>query len=188
MSNLRILNIENTGNLISESADKSTFTINLPEDLVNMGRCLVEVVSGWVVVSRQSVDANNDVDDLIGKIAPSNTTQIVVRSNIEQVGFSTATGGESRILGVCLLNTTTIPAANVFNGDGAGTGMGGPNAIPFVNSGASHQFLCNRLPTQLIIEKMFYSVANTPVLTHATSYNQTLPMQVVLKLTFLDME
>ena len=46
MSNLRILNIENTGNLISESADKSTFTINLPEDLVNMGRCLVEVVSG----------------------------------------------------------------------------------------------------------------------------------------------
>ena len=50
-------------------------------------------------------------------------------------------------------------------------------------------FLCERLPSQLKVEKVYYTDAASPQLVPADSYTtQTLPMQIILKLTFLDMD
>ena len=84
MSNLRILSIENIGNLVDESTDKSSFTINIPEDMINLGRCLVELQSGFVQVQRTTVDASGNIDATIGRIVPSNINALLIRTNIRK--------------------------------------------------------------------------------------------------------
>lgn len=188
MSNLRILRITNTNlNLITETANKSSFTFNVPEDLCNLGRCIVEVTSGWVQVTRQTVDANGDVDAIVGRIVPANIPLLLVRSNIEQSGNDSFTGGNPNILGTCLLQNTSISSANVFAGAGTGTGAVTKNVAEF--TGEPHTFLCDRLPSEVFIEKLYYSDAQPPALIPAVNYTtRTLPMEIVLKLTFIDME
>ena len=188
MSNLRILRLTNTNlNVITESADKSSFTYNIPEDLVNLGRCLVEVVSGWVQVTRQTLDVNLDVDAIAGRIVPFNIPMVLVRSNIEQSGTDSFTNGDPNILGTCLLQNTSISSANVLNGDGTGTGGITKNVAEFC--GSPHTFLCNRLPSVVKVEKLMYQDVQPPALIPANNFQvRTLPMEVILKLTFLDME
>lgn len=188
MSNLRILSIENIGNLVDESTDKSSFTFNIPEDMINLGRCLVEVQSGFVQVQRTTIDASGNVDAIVGRIVPSNVNALLIRSNIEQIGHSSFTGGGNNILATCLLENALTAAASQLN-NGTGTdyiGRAGSDIAPVQKQGV---FLCERLPSQLKIEKMYYTDAASPDLVPAASYTaQTLPMQLVLKLTFIDMD
>lgn len=188
MSNLRILRLTNTNlNVITESADKSSFTYNIPEDVCNLGRCIVEVQSGWVQVTRQTLDANLDVDAIAGRIVPFNIPMVLVRSNIEQSGNDSFTGGSPNILGTCLLQNTSVSAANVNDGDGTGTGGITKNVAEF--TGDPLTFLCDRLPSEVKIEKMMYQDVQPPALIPANNFQaRTLPMEVVLKLTFIDME
>jgi len=177
MSNLRILRLTNTNeNVVRLSTDKSSFYYKIPEDLVNMGRCVVEVVSGSVQITRQAADMGS-----INRIVPANIPVLLVRSNIEQLGTDSYTGGDGNILGTCLLQNTTPAGATVA---GATT----QNAVPFSQT-SSLSFLCNQLPSEVFVEKLYYTDAVSPVLTPAASYTtNNLPMEVVLKLTFLDME
>jgi hypothetical protein len=186
MSNLRILRLTNVGNQVEESTDKSSFTFKIPEDLINLGRCLVEVESGYVQVTRQTVDANDDVDAIVGRIVPSNIPLLLIRSNIEQVGVDSFSSANPNIIATCLLQNTSISAANVFAGAGTGTGGITLNVAPITGE---KTFLCNRLPTECLVEKMYLSDAVTPALIPAVNYTtRTLPMEIVLKLTFIDMD
>tara|TARA_R100000951_G_scaffold111168_1_gene109862 strand:+ start:694 stop:1260 length:567 start_codon:yes stop_codon:yes gene_type:complete len=187
MSNLRILSIENIGNLVDESTDKSSFTINIPEDMINLGRCLVELQSGFVQVQRSTVDTSGNIDATIGRIVPSNVNALLIRTNIEQVGYSSFTGGYNNIIGTCLLEGSLTAAASQL---AAGTGRdyigrAGNDIATIQKQGV---FLCERLPSQLKVEKVYYTDAASPQLVPADSYTaQTLPLQLILKLTFLDM-
>ncbi len=177
MSNLRILRLTNTNeNVVRLSTDKSSFFYKIPEDLVNMGRCVVEVVSGSVQITRQPVGQAST-----SRIVPTNIPVLLVRSNIEQLGTDSYTGGDGNILGTCLLQNTA-PSAETTAGSTTS------NAVSFSQS-SPLTFLCNSLPSEVFVEKLYYTDAVSPVLTAANSYTtNNLPMEVVLKLTFLDME
>jgi len=177
MSNLRILRLTNTNeNVVRLSTDKSSFFYKIPEDLVNMGRCVVEVVSGSVQITRQPTGQAST-----SRIVPTNIPVLLVRSNIEQLGTDSYTGGDGNILGTCLLQNTA-PASEVLAGSTT------QNAVPFSQT-SPLTFLCNQLPSEVFVEKLYYTDAVAPVLTPANSYTtNNLPMEVVLKLTFLDME
>ncbi len=187
MSNLRILSVENIGNLVSESSDKSSFTINIPEDLINLGRCLVELQSGFVQVQRTTVDASGNIDATIGRIVPSNINALLIRTNIEQVGYSSYTGGYNNIIGTCLLEGTVSSTASQLNHGNERQYIGrvANDIAPIQKHGV---FLTERLPSQLKCEKLYYTDSVNPELVPAANYTtQTLPMQMILKLTFLDM-
>jgi hypothetical protein len=177
MSNLRILRLTNTNeNVVRLSTDKSSFFYKIPEDLVNMGRCVVEVISGSVQITRQPTGQAST-----SRIVPTNIPVLLVRSNIEQLGTDSYTGGDGNILGTCLLQNTA-PASEVLAGSTT------QNAVPFSQT-SPLTFLCNQLPSEVFVEKLYYTDAVSPVLTPAASYTtNNLPMEVVLKLTFLDME
>ena len=176
MSNLRVLRLTNTNeNVVRLSTDKSSFYYKIPEDLVNMGRCVVEVISGSVQITRQTANLSS-----ISRIVPANIPVLLIRSNIDQVGTDSYTGGDGNILGTCLLHntlSTKIP-------DGFMT----TNAASFCQT-SPHTFLCNQLPSEIFIEKLYYTDVASPVLVPAASYTTNiLPVEIVLKLTFIDME
>ena len=190
MSNLRILRLSNVNtNLVTLSDDLSSFTFITPENLVNMGRCIVEVVSGVVQITNEG-ETDGTITG-INRIVPTSVPMLIVRSNISQAGIDSYSGGEPNILGVCPL---TNPApAQTGDPDWAFTGAASStsNCVSFAST--SHTFLCERLPSQILIEKMYWSNAQYPVLTPANNYGagagqKILPLEIILKLTFLDLE
>ena len=175
MSNLKILRLNNTASnpKLTLTNNNSGFNFILNEDLRVHGRCLIEVISGYSQITRQTLaGANVNATD---RILPNNIPQLVIRSNIQQEGEDTLTGGAGMILGTISLTNT--------NGTQSESSNSG-----FFNQNDSLKFMCNELPSQIQIERMYYNDNN--VLVHADNLagNELVPMEVVLQLTFLDMK
>ena len=183
MSNVKILRLNNCSKSpkITLDADKSGFRYTLSQDLINNGRCLVEVVSGWSQVTQQTLTNGNITNTT--RIVPANIPQLVIRSNIVQEGEDSLTGGAGQILGtMCLVNEQ--------------------GSVNTTNSAALNQtealtFVTEQLPSQIHVERLYWSDnpadhTSTPTLQPADSTplvnKPLLPFEVVLKLTFLDME
>ena len=162
MSNLKILRLNSLDSQsVSLSTDKSSFTFNVEQNLVNMGRCLVEVLSGVVQITADD-DENN-------KVVDADIAVIVLRSNISQEGISTETGGNGTILGQ-FVEVESKTSASLAQ------------AAPLT-------FICNQLPSQILLERMNYTAANPSVLEPANTYTtRPLLFSVDLKLTFIDMD
>ena len=160
MSNLKLLKLNSLDPTVSLSSNKSSFTFNVEQNLVNMGRCLVEVLSGVVQITNNS--------DKTNKVVPNNVAIIVLRSNISQEGLSTENGGNGTILG---------QVVEVENKTSASLAQTSPLS-----------FICNQLPSQIILERLNYTADNTtPVLEPADNYTTNpLLFSVDLKLTFID--
>tara|TARA_B100001094_G_C17810850_1_gene613723 strand:+ start:56 stop:541 length:486 start_codon:yes stop_codon:yes gene_type:complete len=160
MSNLKILRLNSLDSqTVSLSTDKSSFTFNLDQNLINMGRCLVEVLSGVVQITAD--------DDKNSKVCDADIAVIVLRSNISQEGISSETGGNGTILGqvVEVENKTSASLAQT----------------------APLTFICNQLPSQILLERMNYTAANPSLLEPANTYTtRPLLFSVDLKLTFID--
>lgn len=175
MSNLKILRLNNTASnpKLTLTNNNSGFNFILNEDLRIHGRCLIEVISGWSQITRQTLNAGNV--NATDRILPNNIPQLVIRSNIQQEGEDTLTGGAGMILGTISLTNT--------NGTQSETTNSG-----FFNQNGNLTFLCNELPSQIQIERMYYNDNN--VLVHADNLagDELVPMEVVLQLTFLDMK
>jgi hypothetical protein len=161
MSNLKILRLNSLDSqTVSLSTDKSSFTFNLDQDLINMGRCLVEVIGGVVQITAD--------DDKNSKVVDADIAIIVLRSNIQQEGISTETGGSGTILG---------QFTEVENKTSASLAQTSPLT-----------FICNQLPSQILLERMNYTAADPSVLEAANTYTtRPLLFSVDLKLTFIDM-
>jgi hypothetical protein len=126
-----------------------------------MGRCLVEVIGGVVQITAD--------DDKNSKVVDADIAVIVLRSNISQEGLSTETGGNGTILGqfVEVENKTSASLAQT----------------------SPLTFICDRLPSQILLERMNYTAANPSVLEAANTYTtRPLLFSVDLKLTFIDMD
>lgn len=189
MSNVRILRLNNcTANPhVTQSTDKSSFRYNLNQDFINNGRCLVEVISGWSQITQQTLTGTNVT--ATARIVPNNIPQLVIRSNIQQIGEDTLTGGAGLILGtMCLINTTAA-AATV-------TGSTSSNSASFCQND-SFSFVCERLPSQILLERLYWTdtpadPTSVPILQPANNISllapPLIPFEVVLKITFLDME
>ena len=175
MSNLKILRLNNTASnpKLTLTNNNSGFNFILNEDLRVHGRCLIEVISGYSQITRQTLAGGNV--NATDRILPNNIPQLVIRSNIQQEGEDTLTGGSGVILGTISLTNT--------NGTQSETTNSG-----FFNQNDSLKFMCNELPSQIQIERMYYNDNN--VLVHADNLagNELVPMEVVLQLTFLDMK
>ena len=160
MSNLRILRLNSLDSqTVSLSTDKSSFLFNLDQDLINMGRVLVEVIGGVVQITAD--------DDKNSKVVDADIAVIVLRSNIQQEGISTETGGSGTILGqfVEVENKTSAALAQT----------------------SPLTFICNQLPSQILIERMNYTAADPSVLEASNTYStRPLLFSVDLKLTFID--
>lgn len=177
MSNLKILRLNNTASnpKLSLVDNNSGFKFVLDESLRNMGRCVVEVISGWSQITRQTL--NNGTVNTTARIIPNNIPQLVIRSNILQEGEDTLTGGSGMILGtMSLINT------NNHNGGGSETTNSG-----FFNQTSNLTFVCNQLPSQIHIERLYYNDNNILVNADNLTNNELIPCEVVLGLNFIDM-
>ena len=175
MSNLKILRLNNTASnpKLTLTNNNSGFNFILNEDLRIHGRCLIEVISGYSQITRQTLNAGNV--NATDRILPNNIPQLVIRSNIQQEGEDTLTGGSGMILGTISLTNT--------NGTQSETTNSG-----FFNQNDSLKFMCNELPSQIQIERMYYDDNNLLVHADNLAGNELVPMEVVLQLTFLDMK
>jgi hypothetical protein len=186
MSNVKILRLNNcSGNPnVENDVLRSGFSYRVNSDLVNQGRCLVEVISGWSNITVQTIDAGGNVDTT-SRIVPNNIPNLIVRTNILQEGEDTITGGGGLILGtICLTNTT--PASATIAGSTT------TNCGAFCQND-SFSFICERLPSQIDIERVYLKYSNDfdeiPIFLPATLPEflpPIVPMEVVLKLTFID--
>ena len=104
-------------------------------------------------------------------------------------GEDTITGGGGLILGTMCLTTTTAASGTI-------TGSTSTNSANF-NQNDSLSFICERLPSQIHLERLYWSdtpatPASIPVLTPANNISvlnpPLIPFEVVLKITFIDME
>lgn len=190
MSNVKILRLNNCGNnpKVIQDTDKSGFKYIVEQDLINNGRCLVEVISGWSQITQQTISAGGAITATT-RIVPNNVPQLVIRSNILQEGEDTLTGGGGLILGtMSLQNLNTVSSTN--------SALSTNSA--FFNQNDSLSFVCERLPSSIHIQRLFWSQdpsahAHIPVLLPAdgiaTGDNKHLiPFEVVLKITFIDVE
>lgn len=174
MSNLKILRLNNTASnpKLSLTNNGSGFKFIIDENLRNMGRCVVEVISGWSQITKQTLaGANVNATD---RIIPNNIPQLVIRSNLEQEGEDTLTGGSGQILGtMSLINTNGTQSETTNSG--------------FFNQTSNLTFLCNQLPSQIHIERLYYDDNNVLVNADNLAGNELIPCEVVLSLNFIDM-
>ena len=188
MSNVKILRLNNcSGNpKVIQDTDRSGFTYTVNQDLVNQGRCLVEVISGWSNITSQTLSEGN-IDATL-RIVPNNIPNLIIRSNILQEGEDTITGGGGLILGtICLVNTTGhTPSSSEVGSTTTNCGS--------INQTESLSFICEKLPSQIHLERLYYSytsgVNDIPQLLPANNISllspPIIPFEVVLKLTFID--
>ena len=178
MSNLKILRLNNIGSnpKLTLTNNNSGFKYVIDESLRNMGRCVVEVISGWSQITKQTL--NNGVVNATDRILPNNIPQLVIKSNIAQEGDDTLTGGSGMILGTMSLTNT-----NNHNGGGSETTNSG-----VLNQTSSLTFLCNELPSQIHIERLYYNDNNVLVNADNLAGNELVPCEVVLGLNFIDMK
>ncbi len=187
MSNVKILRLNNCGiSRITQDGDKSGFKYLLDQDLINNGRCLVEVISGWSQITQQTLTGANI--SATTRIVPNNIPQLVIRSNILQEGEDTITGAGGLILGtMCLTNLDAVSGTNSALST---------NSASF-NQNDSLSFICERLPSQIHLQRLYWTdnpadPTSIPVLQQANNISilnaPLIPFEVVLKLTFIDME
>ncbi len=200
MSNIKILRLHNCSSnpKVIHDNDNSGFKYIVEPDLVNMGRCLVEVISGWSNITSQSIDNLGNVNGT-SRIVPNNIPNLIIRGNILQEGEDTLTGGAGLILGTMnLQNTTASTGTTTTTGTGSTyEGVAGSTSsnIASFNQTQALSFICEKLPSQIHLERLY--------LTHTSNINEIpkffpannisllnppiVPFEVVLKLTFLDM-
>ena len=174
MSNLKILRLNNTASnpKLSLTDNNSGFKYVIDESLRNNGRCVIEVISGWSQITKQTLAGGNV--NATDRIVPNNIPQLVIRSNIAQEGDDSLTGGSGAILGtISLVNTNGTQSESTNSGS--------------INQTSNLTFLCNELPSQIHIERLYYDDNN--VLVNATNLagNELIPCEVVLGLNFIDM-
>ena len=174
MSNLKILRLNNTASnpKLSLTDNNSGFKYVIDESLRNNGRCVIEVISGWSQITKQTLAGGNV--NATDRIVPNNIPQLVIRSNIAQEGDDSLTGGSGAILGtISLVNTNGTQSESTNSGS--------------INQTSNLTFLCNELPSQIHIERLYYNDNN--VLVNATNLagNELIPCEVVLGLNFIDM-
>jgi len=174
MSNLKILRLNNTASnpKLSLTDNNSGFKYVIDESLRNNGRCVIEVISGWSQITKQTLAGGNV--NATDRIVPNNIPQLVIRSNISQEGDDSLTGGSGAILGtISLVNTNGTQSESTNSGS--------------INQTSNLTFLCNELPSQIHIERLYYDDNN--VLVNATNLagNELIPCEVVLGLNFIDM-
>ena len=175
MSNLKILRLNNTGSnpKLSLVDNNSGFKYVVDEALRNMGRCVVEVISGWSQITKQTLAGGNV--NATDRILPNNIPQLVIRSNIAQEGDDTLTGGSGMILGtISLVNTNGTQSESTNSGS--------------INQTSNLTFVCNQLPSQIHIERLYYNDNNVLVNADNLAGNELVPCEVVLGLNFIDMK
>lgn len=152
---LRLSNANNSDGII-ESADKSTFTINLPNNLKNRGKCYVRVVGG--LIQLKLVGGNS--------ILAANTRVISLRSNIPMLGYDTETrGGGNTILGTGFILGDDTDIVELDAAD------------------AQFGFTSPSLPDQITIEKIFIDpTTNKYVLANINTLD--IPAIIELEITF----
>ena len=160
MNNIKILKLNSLDPTVSLSTDKSSFTYVLNNETIrNKGRVLVEVISAVVQVCGNSDKSN--------KVVGNNQSIIVLRTNIDQEGLSTESNGAGNIIAT-------------FSDVEAKTSANADQTSPLT-------FICNQLPSQIVVERLAYTVASSSVLEPANEFTtRPLLFSIDLKLTFLD--
>ena len=174
MSNLKILRLNNTASnpKLSLTDNNSGFKYVIDESLRNNGRCVIEVISGWSQITKQTLAGGNV--NATDRIVPNNIPQLVIRSNIAQEGDDSLTGGSGAILGtISLVNTNGTQSESTNSGS--------------INQTSNLTFLCNELPSQIHIERLYYDDNNLLVNADNLAGNELIPCEVVLGLNFIDM-
>jgi len=175
MSNLKILRLNNTASnpKLSLVNNNSGFKYVIDESLRNNGRCVIEVISGWSQITKQTLAGGNV--NATDRIVPNNIPQLVIRSNISQEGDDSLTGGSGAILGtISLINTNGTQSESTNSGS--------------FNQNGNLTFLCNQLPSQIHIERLYYDDNNILVNADNLAGNELVPCEVVLSLNFIDMK
>ena len=155
---LRLSN-NNNADGVSLNADNDIFTINLPNNLKNRGKCYVRVMS--CIAQIEDVASGN-------RITPANTRMFVIRSNMSMLGYDT----ENRAASNMILGTGILGDADEI--------------IELTSPDAGLEFTCPSLPDEIVIEKLCIDPADQE-LARANNYTTTsLPCEVCLQVEFFD--
>jgi hypothetical protein len=130
---LRLSNVTHSanGDLVSLSADKSEFTVKIPEKLRSKGKCKVSVLNIIIQVKNGTGTS----------IIPANAHIALIQSEgIEFLGYNNETGGNVNVL--------------------AEMSVGAGNTI-ILDSPGGLSFTCPGLPPTITIKKMVYNPAST---------------------------
>tara|TARA_B110000285_G_scaffold56171_1_gene63914 strand:+ start:426 stop:944 length:519 start_codon:yes stop_codon:yes gene_type:complete len=131
---LRLSNVTHSanGDLVSLSADKSEYTVKIPEKLRSKGKCKVSVLNITIQVKNGTGTS----------IVPTNAhTALIQSEGIEFLGYNNETGGNVNVLAEMSVGT-----ANTIRLDS-------PNGLSFT---------CPGLPPTITIKKMVYNPIATP--------------------------
>tara|TARA_R110000764_G_scaffold212525_1_gene298822 strand:- start:5 stop:508 length:504 start_codon:yes stop_codon:yes gene_type:complete len=130
---LRLSNVTHSanGDLVSLSADKSEYTVKIPEKLRSKGKCKVSVLNITIQVKNGTGTS----------IVPTNShTALIQSEGVEFLGYNNETGGNVNVLA-----EMSVGAANTIRLDS-------PNGLTFT---------CPGLPPTITIKKMVYNPAST---------------------------
>jgi len=157
---IRITNTSLASEVITLNTAKNSAKFEVPNWLRSKGKCNIQVVSS-------SIALQNGTDT---RILANGENLIVMRSNIQMLGFNTETNGLPNILG-----TAIVPADTT--------------RVVALDSVAAMEFTCTALPPVIEVERMTYDPANDRDLIPADNYTaEVVPFQVTLQLSFYEDE
>tara|TARA_R110000823_G_scaffold62606_1_gene148276 strand:+ start:36 stop:539 length:504 start_codon:yes stop_codon:yes gene_type:complete len=155
---IRITNTSLASNLITNDNANASFTFELPAYLQKR-KCKVSVIDSSICLRNASG---------VNRIVANDTHILVIRSNIQQFGWSTETNSNSNILGSAIIQTDTT---NVVT----------------LDAQESLTFICPELPPRIQIERMCYDPATPFKLIPANNYTaNVVPLQITLSVEFFD--
>ena len=131
---LRLSNVTHSanGDLVSLSADKSEYTVKIPEKLRSKGKCKVSVLNITIQVKNGTGSS----------IVPTNShTALIQSEGIEFLGFNNETGGNVNVLAEMSIDSNKNDIR-----------LDSPNGLSFT---------CPGLPPTITIKKMVYNPAST---------------------------
>ena len=157
---IRITNSSLASEVITLNTAKNKASFEVPNFLRSKGKCNIQVVSS-------SIALQNGTDT---RIIANGENLIVMRSNIQMMGFNTETNGLPNILG-----TAIVPADTT--------------RVVALDSVAAMEFTCTALPPVIEVERMTYDAANDRDLIPADNYTtEVVPFQITLQLSFYEDE
>ena len=130
---LRLSNVTHSanGDLVSLSADKSEYTVKIPEKLRSKGKCKVSVLNITIQVKNGTGTS----------IVPTNShTALIQSEGIEFLGYNNETGGNVNVLAEMSIDSNKNDIR-----------LDSPNGLTFT---------CPNLPPTITIKKMVYNLAS----------------------------
>jgi hypothetical protein len=157
---IRITNTSLASNVIELNTAKNSAKFEVPNWLRSKGKCNIQVVSSSIALQNAAGT----------RVLAAGENIIVMRSNLQMLGYNSETAGLPNILG-----TAIVPADTT--------------RVVSLDSVAAMEFTCTSLPPVIEVERMTYkSTANFDLQAADNQTADVVPFQITLQISFYEDE